>query len=345
MTDPSPNPDLDPSEHAPAVIDPDRTLSTGQVIGQAIGGIIGLTLLVWALTVVLSEENREQLDRALNAPASLTLTLIGLSGASIVLNGLMFWITARPIRRLHPLNVIGVNAIATFLSVLPAKLGLAVRGLVHNRRDGMPFRDVVAWLAAMSALGLAALIPIGIVSRWRLELDWVWLALAVGGVAATHALGIVLGKWCARGALGGWLARLSLGSWRIVRHPAPVAAHAVLRLADLSVLAGRFLVAAAILGMMLPIEHAVLLGAMFFFFSVVAPAGTLGTREAAVAEIGVALGLDRHSVYTAVLIVAVIEMLTSLTLAAIASLWIRPDRIIRAQKAAIETAAADHSES
>lgn len=332
-----------PTHHpddAPAAIDPDRPFSPVQFVVQVIGGLVGIVLLVWALTVVFSEENREQLDRALNAPARLTATLIALSALSIVLNGLMFWAVARPIRRLHPLSVIGVNAIATFLSVLPAKLGLAVRGLVHNRRDGMPLRDVVAWLAAMSALGLAALIPIGAVSRWRLELDWVWFALALGGVIATHALGILLGRLCERGAMKGMLAKLSLGSWRIVRHPGPVAAHALLRAVDLGVLAGRFLVAAAILDLHLPADQAVLLGAMFFFFGVIAPAGTLGTREVAVAAIGVTIGLPQGPVYTAVLIVAAIELVTSFVLGLLASLWIRPDLILRANKAATEPVAA-----
>lgn len=336
----------DPPQHqhqhddAPAVIDPDRGFSPVQFVVQVIGGLIGIALLVWALTVVFSEENREQLDRALNAPTRLTATLIALSALSIILNGLMFWAVALPIRRLHPLSVIGVNAIATFLSVLPAKLGLAVRGLVHNRRDGMPLRDVVAWLAAMSALGLAALIPIGAVSRWRLELDWVWFALALGGVIATHALGILLGRLCERGVMKGLLAKLSLGSWRIVRHPRPVAAHGLLRVVDLGVLAGRFLVAAAILDLHLPADQAVLLGAMFFFFSVIAPAGTFGTREVAVAAIGVAIGLPQGPVYTAVLIVAAIELATSFVMGLLASCWIRPDLLLRAKKTAADPAAA-----
>lgn len=329
------------SEHHHHGLDPKRELSALQVVVQVFGGLIGVGLLVWALWVVFSEENREQLDRALHAPLHLTLALVGLSALSVVLNGLMFWAVARPIRRLHPLSVIGVNAIATFLSVLPAKLGLAIRGLVHNRRDGMPLRDVIAWLAAMSALGIAALVPIGAVSKWRLDVDLVWFALALGGVALTHAVAVGLGRLAARGTFKGTLAVMSLGSYRIVQHPGPVASHAVLRVVDLGVLAIRFLIAASVLQMVLPLEQAVLLGAMYFFFGVLAPAGTLGAREAAVAEIGVALGLDRAPVYTAVLFIAAIELATSFVLALIASIWIRPDRILRAQrKAATPKAAA-----
>lgn len=329
----------DPQHHH--ALDPKRELSALQVFVQIFGGLIGVGLLIWALSVVFSDENREQLDRALNSPLHLTLSLVGLSALSIVLNGLMFWVVARPIRRLDPLSVIGVNAIATFLSVLPAKLGLAIRGLVHNRRDGMTLRDVIAWLAAMSALGIAALLPIGVVSKWRLEVDLVWFVLALGGVALTHTIGVGLGKLAARGVLRGALAVMSLGSYRIVQHPGPVASHAVLRVADLGVLAVRFLIAASVLQMVLPFEQAVLLGAMYFFFGVLAPAGTLGAREAAVAEIGVALGLDRAPVYTAVLFVAAIELATSFVLALVASIWIRPDRLLRAQRnAATEGAAA-----
>ncbi len=336
-------PQLDPP--TPAALDPDRPFSPVQAMLQVLGGLIGIALLVWALVIVFSPENRTQLERAINAPVGLTAMLVALSVISIVLNGLMFWVVARPIRRLHPSSVIGVNAIATFLSVLPAKLGLGIRGLVHHRRDGMPFRDVVAWLAAMSALGLAALLPIGIVSRWRLELDWIWVALALGGVCTTHALGVLLGRLCEKGSLGGVLAKLSLGSWRIVRHPGPVAAHGVLRVMDLGVLTGRFLGAAAILGLHLPPDQAVLLGAMFFFFGVVAPAGTLGTREVAVAAIGVAIGLPEGPVYTAVLIVAAVELATSFVLGLVASLWIRPDRILRARKTAAGAAVTSESSS
>jgi hypothetical protein len=331
-----------PCEHedAPAAIDPDRGLAGWQIALQVIGGAIGVGLLAWALSIVFSDENREQLDRALHAPAYLTASLVALSALSVVLNGLMFWAVVRPIRRLHPVSVIGVNAIATFLSVLPAKLGLAVRGLVHHRRDGMPLRDVVAWLAAMSALGLAALVPVGVVSRWRLDIDLIWIVLTLGGVIATHACGVVLGRLGARGALKGMIAKLSLGSWRIVQHPVPVGLHAGLRLLDLAVLAARFLVAASILGLALPLDQAILLGAMFFFFGVIAPAGTLGTREVAVAAIGVSLGLERGPVYTAVLIVAAIELVTSFAMALVASFWIRPDRILHSkEKAAPEGAA------
>lgn len=339
QTGPMSDPAASQPEHTPAVIDPDRPFSPLQATLQVVGALVGIALLVWALVVVFSEENREQIERALNAPARLTIALVALSALSVVLNGVMFWAVARPIRKLNMMSVIGVNAIATFLSVLPAKLGLAVRGLVHHRRDGMPLRDVVAWLAAMSVLGLAALLPIGMVSRWRLDLDLVWLLLALGGVAFTHAIGVFLGRLCERGVMKGVLAKLSLGSWRIVCHPVPVCAHAVLRVTDLGLLSVRFLVAAAILGLELPLDQAVLLGAMFFFFGVVAPAGTLGTREVAVAAIGVAIGLPQGPVYTAVLIIAAVELATSFVMAAVASLWIRPDRMIRARKTAATAAA------
>lgn len=304
-----------------------RGWSTGRIAVQCAGLLIGIALFAWAVSLALSDANQASWDAIRSAEARVVAAMIGLSLFSLVLNGLMFWCTLLPLRRLAPLEVVGVNAIATFLSLLPFKVGLATRVLIHHRRDGVRFREIVSWIAAMGALALAVLLPLTAAGLWRRDLDILWAVGAGGGILACNVAGVALGRLAEARP---WLARLSLGSWRIVRLPATVIAHLALRLLDVAVLAGRFLVAAAIAGVTLPPDQAVLIATMYFLLSVLAPAGTLGFREGGVAGLAILLGYDESSIVLIALIVSAAEIAAAGALALPAAVVLRPDRLLRA---------------
>lgn len=319
-----------PSHTPLSALEGPQAWSPARAAAQALGLLIGLSLFGWAVYLAFGEDNSASWDALRNADWRAVVGLGALSLVSLALNGLMFWSVLLPLRRLPAVEVVGINAIATFLSVLPFKVGLATRVLIHHRRHGLRVREIVAWIAAMGALALAVLLPLGVAGVLRPRLDWKWFAIAGAGVVVCNVLGVALGRLAERRP---WLARLSAGSWRIVRAPAPVLAHLALRLIDVVALAGRFAVAAAIAGAPLAADHAVLIATTYFLLSVLAPAGTLGFREAGVAGLAIALGLDKGSLALAALVVSAAEFGAAGLLALPAGAALRIDRIIRRRTA------------
>lgn len=302
-----------------------RRWSKRRIVLQSLGLLLGLALLAWAVSLSMSEGNRRSIEAMRDAPASEVVLLIGLTVASLVLNGLMFWITLRPVHRLRAVDVVMVNCISTFLSILPFKLSLVARVLIHHRRDGVRFKVLIPWVIAMGALGLAVLLPFVGATMLIGRMNAAWWAVALGGVLAFNLAGV----WCGRMA-DRWviLHRLGMGSDLIVRHASAVAGHGALRLADTAVLAGRFLAAAAIANQSMPVEQAVLLATTYFLLSVITPAGTLGFREAGTAALGMTQGLAGDQVALIALVVTGAEVIASGALASIAFFWIRPDRLL-----------------
>ena len=306
-------------------------MSRGRIVLQLVAFAIGLALLAFVLTLALSEENRPTLERLIHAPPGKLAALIGLTGAAIVINAVVFWVVLWPLRRLSLLEIVAVNTISTFLSLLPLKISVVVRVLIHHRRDGVPLRDIVSWFSAIGACGLAVLGPLFLVSLWRGQLDvWWWVFSLLGSGVAT-ALAVPLGR------LGGGrfpiLHRLSLGADRIVRHAGVVATQYVLRLLDLATVAGRFWVGAAIIGLDLPLDQAVLLGTTYFLIGVVSPASAIGFAEIGTVVIGRVCGLEESQVAVIALSVTLANVGTSGVAAIPAFLWLRPDRILAGKRA------------
>jgi hypothetical protein len=252
------------------------------------------------------------------------LGLLALTAASVTLNGLIFWTTARPIRHLRAIDVIGVNSIATFLSILPFKLGFLSRAIIHRRRDGMRIVDLASWFISVSVLGVAVFVPLGAISLWRGELDLVWwitTSLSIGGVLVTA---VVLGRLSEDRP---WLARMSLGSWRVVKHPWTVLASTVLRLMDVAALGGRFLVAGAIIGLPISFTQAGMHGTVFYLVSVLSPAGVLGFRETASERLGLAADAAEQFALAA-LLVTFTEILVSGAMAIAGAIYLRVDKLL-----------------
>ena len=261
----------------------------GKIAFQLVGFGISIALLVWVIRRATSEENAENLERLREARLGPVLGLLALTAASVTLNGLIFWATARPLKRLRAIDVICVNSIATFLSILPFKLGFLSRAIIHRRRDRMRIVDLASWFISVSLLGLAVFVPLGVISLWRGELDPVWWATVSVSILGVLVLAVVLGRMSEERP---WLARMSLGSWRVVKHPGTVLASTVFRLMDVAALGGRFLVAGAIIGLPITYTQAGMHGTVFYLVSV-ASAGVLGFRETASERLGLTVDAAR----------------------------------------------------
>jgi len=309
----------------PQPLEVKRPWTLGRIAVQVAGLLIGIALFAWAISMAVSDENKDALAKLRSAQGWQVAALVGLSVASIVLNGLMFHIVLTPLKRLSQLDVVLTNAIAVFLAILPFKLGLLVRVGIHHKRDGVSLRDMVSWFAAISALALAVLVPLAAAGLWRGGLDIWWWIVSIGGVVSISTLAVVCGRLSEKWPL---LAKLSLGSWRIVKHPAPVIGHAAFRVMDVTVLAVRFIVAAAIAGQSLDIDDAVLMATVYFFLSAVIPTGNLGFREAGVVLLAQRTGMDKSTMALVALVVTSGETISALVMGAIGWVRLRPERVL-----------------
>ncbi|MEZ6319146.1 MAG: lysylphosphatidylglycerol synthase domain-containing protein [Phycisphaerales bacterium] len=326
-------------------------------IVQVVGFAGALVLLAWCVSKALSPENREQLSKLSDASAGQVIGLLGLSVATVTINGLIFWIVVRPVKRIPVADVIGANALATFLSYLPFKLSVVARFVVHNRRDGVPVLTIGAWLAACGVMFVATLGPVLAVSLWRRGIDaWWWSGSVVGVVACAGAVLVVARAF--RGDEG--LARLhrvtdpmKIGlvnralrterfgqlhdGFGMLSCPWAVFGAAGLRVLDVSVVSARFLIAAAVLGVDLSWQDAGLMGATFFIIGVLSPVGSLGTREGGTLALASAVGIaaahaegDAGGVLAVVILfVSGTESVVLIAGAGFAVAWLRADRLLR----------------
>lgn len=311
---------------------------------QVLGGVVSLALLAWCVHTAWKGGSLERL-RGLSAADAWTLA--GLSLLSLTLNGTLFWVTLRPLKRLPWADVLAVNAVATFLAYFPFKLSIVWRVLVHTRRDGVPVLTIGAWLMSNAAVVLAVLLPPALAGLWRQRVDALYVATSLGGIlvllAALHGaatwLGGERGLQRLRRLLGerGWRGRLA-ASERFARvhnglgmlgHAPTLAAAAGLRLADLLVQAVRFVVAAKAIGEVLPAHDAVLIAGAYFLIGVVSPSGAVGAREGGATGLARVLPGVNYAAFAGIaLAVSAAEVVVVVACVALALVWLRPWRLL-----------------
>lgn len=318
---------------------------------QALGFGLGVAMLAWCATVALRGDNRAQFARLAEAPWWATALLVALSGATLLLNGACFWLALRPVHRLRIGDVEAVNAIAALLALLPFKLSLLFRVLVHRQRDGVPVLTIGAWFGVTAALMLAVMGPAALAATMSgtslRALSAAWWAVVLGGTAAASVAIVSGARWLRGGrawALVERIAGLVPGARlralvvlrvlpraheavRMLGSPATVGGSAVLRLSDLGVQTARFLVAAMVLERAMTLEQAVLAASVYFLIGAVAPTGSLGVREAG--TVGLFRLLDAKGFEAIVLVVSAADAIVLLLGASLGAAWLRPDRLLR----------------
>lgn len=332
---------------------------------QALGFVLALVLLGWCIRAALSEENREQLERLGNASAGQVLLLLGLSAATLLLNGLLFWVTLRPVQRVPVVDHLATNALATFLALLPFKLGTLVRVAINNRRDRVPLLTIGAWYGVMLLVMVLALGPAAVASLWRRQLDGVWWAMSLGGAVAGACV-LVLAARPLAGVRG--LARLHRmldrsrvpvvgrlsrsdhfarvhSSAAMCASPAGVFGALLLRFADLAVMSWRFVVAGSIVGVGFGWDEAVVVALSYYVLGMLSPVGMLGARDAGTVWMAGMLGLVSsmgssatevaRSLTVLTLFVTGTESVVLLAGAAAGLARLRPDRLVRARRAGL----------
>ncbi len=310
-------------------MEPRRRFTARNVALQCVGVAVSVGLMVWVVSRALTEENAAALERLRDAEVWVVGVLVLATVGNIAANGLIFHAVARPEFRLSPVYLVFLNALQTLLASLPFKLGVLIRGVIHHRRDGVPFRLIVGWFTAVGALGMATLVPIAVVGVLRVEADVVYGAAVLGVFVLAHVGAVVMSRLSAREtASGRALARASLGSWRFLRHPSAVLGHAGWRALDLVFLSLRFYAGGLMVGVELLPQEALLLGTAFFFLSVTAPAGNIGIREAGTVGLAAALGVGEGAMAVLALVVSATEFGVAFVLSLPAVAVIGPRRVL-----------------
>jgi len=325
-------------------IEPKR--SAVRVVVQVIGFLASLGALGWAVSVAFKEENRAQLENLQNASVGQIMALVGLSFGSVAVNGLIFWVVIRPVHRIRATDVISTNAIATFLAYLPFKMSLISRVAIHRKRDGVPVLTIGAWFAAVGVLMLAVLGPMALMSFMLKEVNMLWWVGVCGSVAVSVGVLILVARFfygdrgvkriASVGMLRGWTERESFGKlhagFDMIASPSSSAWAGVLRVLDVLAFAGRFVVAAAVLGLPISGGDALLLGSVYFLIGVFSPFGMLGTREAGTIGAAALFGVSAAAIgdgnadgpiAAAVVFVTAVEAVVNLGCAGFGVAWLR----------------------
>lgn len=324
------------------------------MILQLAGFAAGLALLAWCVREALRPENRDKLERLADASPAQFTGLLALSLASLAVNGLSFRSLLSPVHRLKAPDILAVNSLCTWLNYLPFKLGAITRVLIHNRRDAVPVFTIGAWFIALALVMLSVCGPLIAVSLLRPSVDVIWITLSLLGVlvaaVALHLLARFASADAGRARATSLLSALTFGlsarsfAQTPVRHaiagadmlasPHAFSATLAWRVIDLSLQAARFMLAASVIGHSLAADRALLAALAFFLIGVFSPAGMLGTREGGTAwllPLVASSGEDTSWFAAAVLIVGASELITNTACAALGLIYLRPDRLLRAQ--------------
>ncbi len=318
---------------------------------QVVGFLIGIGLLGWCVRLALSEENRESLKQLADAPPGALASLLGLSVAGVVANGLIFWAALRPVRRLAPLDVIATNALATFLANLPFKIGLLARIAIHNRRDKVPMAMIFGWFGAVTTtlvLVSASLMVAGLLRNWLvawtvpaaiafmivLSAATVLIAERLSGKRGhrrlTRLIGRIGGKRALKLARSQVIRELHMGldmlaSWRWF------AVVVAMRGVDFGAQAWRWVVAGELVGSDVSPTDGLLISGGHFLAGALSPVGMLGFREGAAMGTAELLGLDARGFAPIALLTAGAELVVVIAGAGLAIAWLRLDRVLRAR--------------
>jgi len=316
-----------------------------RVLVQVVGFLVSLGALGWAVSVALKEENRAQLENLQNASVGQVMMLVGLSFASVAINGLIFWVVIRPVHSIRATDVISTNAIATFLAYLPFKVSLIARVAIHSKRDGVAVLTIGAWFAAVAVLMLAVLGPMALMSFVLKEVNVLWWVGVVGSVGMSVGVLIVLARVfygdrgvrriASVGFLKGLTEREAFvkvhAGFDMIASPGSSVWAGVLRVLDVLAFAGRFVVAAAVLGLPITGGDALLLGSVYFMIGVLSPFGMLGTREAGTIGAAALFGVSSAAIgdggaspiAAAVVFVTAVEAVVNLGCAGFGVAWLK----------------------
>ncbi|MEO1009067.1 MAG: lysylphosphatidylglycerol synthase domain-containing protein [Planctomycetota bacterium] len=330
-----------------------RARLLAKLAAQTLGFLIGIAMLGYCVQLALSGENRRALQSLSEASPAALLALVGLSAISVMANGLIFWATLAPVRRLAAIDVVATNFLSTFLANLPFKIGLLVRIAIHTRRDRVPLATVMAWMAAVSAtlvmasgaLLVAALVrdatgpltaPLAVVLMAAGCAAMVFVARRLSGEAGHRRLSRLIARFGGRRAMRmarGDVARQLHAGIDMLADGRWIAVVMLARVLDFAAQSLRMIVAGDLVDVAVRPTNGMIIAGGHYVVGAVSPFGMLGFREGGAVGIAVLLGYDKDGFAPVSLLASGSEIIATITGAGLAIAWLRLDRILRGKTA------------
>ena len=282
-----------------------------------------LACVIWAVKVVISEENRPALERLLEMPGSSAQLLLALSIGTTFIHGILFWIAARPIRKMSLMNMEAINAVAASAQPLPFGLGKVFRFAAHRVIDGLKTSEIFAWFAARAVL--VSLVPFSVwCGSWvsgQVSVSWVVWTLAI--LFITNSLCYLCATWPEKILLAlnrtGWLLDCVQGLSQVLRQLWVLVTHSGLSLLDLGIHALRFVVICNVLQCDIGLGEALLMASWYFFSGLFLWAGL---REGSTGGLAALLGLPGEQFFIVASTVTLVELTANLLLALLGGGWL-----------------------
>ena len=263
-----------PTTEAAALLAPRR------LAVQIAGFAAGAALLVWIIRKAIGEG---EWDRILHAAPLLVAGLIACTLTSAAVNGTIFFVTVRPLKRIGFWDLQRLNVVAAMLNYAPIRLGSVARVLYHLRVDGLGLLQIGAWFSLVGGIMILGVASCGLATIVHPEVDWLWGLLVAGQLLLGGGAIRILGSIPLVARHGRGIDAMTIDHWSLWGAIA-------LRTIDLAAFAGRMALAAAILEIHLEAQHTVLLALVAMTASLI-PFGRVGFREFCVAVAAERLGM------------------------------------------------------
>jgi lysylphosphatidylglycerol synthase-like protein len=293
--------------------------------------LLSIAMLVWVVRLAVTSQNREQLTTLLSRGWGTLIIVLALSSVTLFFNGVMFWLVVKPLQKLPFWHVQRVNAAGTMAAPLPYKMSMIIRFSAHHKIDGMPFTQLFAWFASFGVLMLTVALPLTVVSLSLESVNQLWWILSSAGVLAAMLCLCFVMRWSLKNQK---LRKLTLNSGHMLGHWPTVWQTTLVRLLDMISFGARFWLVSKALDAPMAIDQVVLATSVFLIAGMLAPSGTLGIREGAVAGIGFLPGaLDTQLLASVTLVVSASEIATATLFGSVSLLWLKPWKILSRRRA------------
>ena len=243
-----------------------------RLVVQLVGFLIGALFIAWLVRDAMNGEGWDEIfDRA---TPGILVGLLGCSLASLFINGAIFWIQLRPVKKESFWVLQGVNCTASLLNYAPIRLGIVSRYIYHMRVDRMGFLFITSWIFAIAVLLLCVMGSATLASVLHPQIDIWWFLITL----APLVLVVLILPLLVELPL---VHRLAKGSERMLSDRRILVFALALRFLDLGAWAGRIWFATHIVDTGLTGGDVLLLTVAAVLVSL-NPLGRLGYREAAV---------------------------------------------------------------
>ncbi|MGI9013604.1 MAG: hypothetical protein ACR2GY_05060, partial [Phycisphaerales bacterium] len=259
-----------PGEDAPPATTM-RPRRPARLLLQMLVYLLGVAILIWYARSAFRSDEFDAWAVLRDADWRLVLGMLAFSLGSLFLNGMTFWLVARPLKDVGFWNMQFLNAVGNALNYLPLRPGLIARLAYHMRVDRLSLLEIGAWFASVAAIMLMVVGVLVSATLLHGEFDAIWIAMVLVGCVA----GGLLLRLLAHLPL---LERFGRASPHMLKHHAVVWPAIVLRLLDVVMHTGRLACAMAIVGVELYSPTYVVLVAMVALMAGLLPV-RIGFRE------------------------------------------------------------------